>query len=207
MIYLVQYMMLAFGFLFMIFGAASPPLYGAIFMFFGLVIAACGPIMLHLRTIKLGLHHLIEPPARGVVNWLYIRKSGDIEILPSFKRIEGMLESEEIGAMIHEYKTYRLCDQSIRLVAEGHGHAADVGLCLYASYLKRNGIKSLLQARDNDIPKEYIKEKLEEEKNEKKDSRNIRQAEIIEPVKTTIQSNTHGRSKNGKRKPYLTRKA
>lgn len=160
MIFLLQYLLLIFGLVIAGIMGIVPDTYGIPYMLkiimfmMGCVIAFVGPLMINGRANKTGVNNLIEPSKPNVINWLYVHKDGSIEITPSIREIEGTLYSPKLDAMIHEYKMYRIHDHTVRLVAEGHGHAADVGLCLYADYLKRKGFPNLKVARE--FGKEYV---------------------------------------------------
>lgn len=128
-------------------------------MFIGIIMSMAGFMLLMTRAKKTGVIHLLKPSKPGLINWLYVHKSGEIEITPSVREIEGMLYSPKLDAMIHDVKRYNIYDHNIRVVAEGHGHAEDLGMCLYATYLKKKGFKDIFHARDaTKAEREYAKE-------------------------------------------------
>jgi len=120
------------------------------FMMFGLgvTLSFTGVILLHLRTLKLGVNHLINPGNPKNILWLYVFRDGTIKVTPSIRVVESQLYSKEIDAQIHEMRSYRWHDHSVRFVPEGLGHAVDLDMCLYASVLKtKYGISSIREAR------------------------------------------------------------
>jgi len=191
MILLMQYMVMIFGVVMILIGNYMPG--GYVFFILGMILIITGPLMVHLKLMKTRLAYFLENPRNDTVLWLYVRKGGEIDITPAFKRIEGMLESPEHDALVHELKAYRMCGHSVRLVAEGHGHAADLGLCLYAQWLKRNGIESLHQARG-------VAQELMEENNNEEIEENYEEEET-----RTNKTSTVADGEGSRRKPYTVR--
>ena len=114
----------------------------------GFCLVMVGSSLVHGRAKKTGAEHLLEFGRPGDIIWFYVYKDGTIKITPSMREVEGQLYSKELDAQIQEMKSYRLFDHSIRFVPEGTGHAVDLGMCLYAAFLKtRNGFSNIREAR------------------------------------------------------------
>jgi hypothetical protein len=129
-----------------------------ILFFVGFVIALIGVILVQGRALKTGAIHLLEYGRPNKIIWFYVYKDGSIKITPSMREVEGQLYSPELDAQIHELKSYRLFDHSVRFVPEGTGHAIDLGMCLYATFLKnRWGFANLRQARKSFFNKFGVK--------------------------------------------------
>ena len=136
--------------------------------FIGLVITFVGISLVHSRASKTGAGHILEFGRPGNLIWFYVYRDGTVKITPSIREVEGQLYSKELDAQIHDFKSYKLFDHSIRFVPEGIGHSVDLDLCLYTGLLKTKwGFASLREARENgfkglfkgrkEIPsKEYI---------------------------------------------------
>jgi hypothetical protein len=131
-----------------------PDMYRSFFFIMGLIVAMIGLVLLNIRAIKVGANHLIAPGRPDSILWLYVFRDGTIKIVPSLRVVEGQLYSPELDAQIHEMKSYRIFDHSIRFVPEGVGHAIDLDMCLYAYVLKTKwGFSNLLQARKGVLKK------------------------------------------------------
>jgi len=114
----------------------------------GLILILVGLMMIYGRAVKTGAVHLLDWGRPNRIIWFYVYKDGSIKITPAVRDVEGQLYSPELDAQIHEMKSYRLFDHSVRFVPEGTGHAIDLGLCLYAAFLKtKHGFSNLRQAR------------------------------------------------------------
>ena len=113
-----------------------PDFFRMILFFMGIMIAFIGVIILQGRASKTGAVHLLDFGRPGKIIWFYAYRDGTIKITPSMREVEGQLYCKELDAQIHDLKSYRLFDHSIRFVPEGIGHAADLDMCLYAGLLK-----------------------------------------------------------------------
>lgn len=162
MIFMLAYMFLFFGIFLAGMSGLLPvnvyvgvPAFLRVMLFFvGIIISLVGMIILHGRAMKTGAVHLLEFGRPGKIIWFYVYKDGSIKITPSVREIEGHLYSKELDALIHELKSYKLFDHSIRFVPEGTGHAVDLGMCLYATFLKtRYGFAGLKEARQSFLNK------------------------------------------------------
>jgi len=177
MIFTISYILLLFGLLMAgLIGLLPlpqqffiPDIFRYVFFLIGCLMAFFGLFMIQGRAIKTGVNHLLEIGKPNRIIWFYVYKDGSIKITPSMRDIESQLYSPELDAQIHEMKSYRLFDHSIRFVPEGIGHAVDLGMCLYAQFLKtRWGFASLRKARDKRkllepqsktvLSEEYVKE-------------------------------------------------
>ena len=124
----------------------------------GIILVFVGLVMIYGRANKTGAIHLLEWGTPDKIIWFYIYKDGSIKITPAMREVEGQLYNQELDAQIHEMKSYRLFDHSIRFVPEGTGHAVDLGLCLYAMFLKtKHGFANLRQARKTFFTKFGVK--------------------------------------------------
>jgi len=157
MIFFMTYMMLFFGIT--IAGVIGllplqaqfgvPDSFRFVLFIFGMIICYVSLIMLHGRAIKTGVHHFIEPGRPDKIIWLYVHRDGSIKLTPSMREVEGQLYSKELDAQIQDMKSYRLFDHPVRIVPEGTGHAIDLGMCLYAQFLKtKYGFANLREARE-----------------------------------------------------------
>jgi len=158
MIFMLAYMFLFFGIFLAGMSGLMPanifigiPMFLRLMLFIvGFIISLVGLIILQGRAVKTGATHLLEFGRPGKIIWFYVYKDGSIKITPSVREIEGHLYSQELDALIHELKSYKLFDHSIRFVPEGTGHAVDLGMCLYASFLKtKYGFAGLREARQS----------------------------------------------------------
>jgi len=156
MIFTIGYMLLMFGVLMAgLIGLLPlqsqifiPDIFRYVFFFIGFIMAFFGMFMIHTRAIKTGVNHLLETGKPNRIIWFYVYKDGSIKITPAMRDIEAQLYSPELDAQIHEMKSYRLFDHSVRFVPEGIGHAVDLGMCLYAQFLRTKwGFASLRKAR------------------------------------------------------------
>lgn len=115
---------------------------------FGAMIAIIGLLMLWIRAKKTGAEHIINPGRPGTILWFYVYRDGTIKITPSMREVEGQLYSKELDAQIHDLKSYRLFDHSVRFVPEGIGHAVDLDMILYVTLLKtKYGFNNIMEAR------------------------------------------------------------
>jgi len=157
MMFFMAYMFLFFGIF--IAGVAGllpletqyliPGYFRVLLFAFGMMIAYIGLIMVHGRAIKTGVHHFIEPGRPNKIIWLYVYRDGSIKPTPSMREVEGQLYNKELDAQIQDMKSYRLFDHPVRIVPEGTGHAIDLGMCLYAQFLKtKHGFANLKEARE-----------------------------------------------------------
>ena len=145
-----------------------PDFFRYLFFICGLVIAFTGVMFLHMRMRKTGVIHFIPPGNPKRIIWLYVRRNGDIDILPSVRKAEGQLYSNDIDGQIKDIKAYRMHDTPVRIVAESIGHSLDLDYVLYINLLEdKHGFKSLSEAR------EHVKDFVEEEKNNGKVRRQI----------------------------------
>ena len=174
MIFLLAYMFLFFGiFIAGVLGLLPlsaqfgvPDYFRFILFMVGMIIAYVGLIMLHGRAVKTGVHHFIEPGRPNKIIWFYVFRDGTIKVTPSMREVEGQLYNKELDAQIQDMKSYRLFDHPVRFVPEGVGHAVDLGMCLYAQFLKtKHGFNSLKEAREGGfgfskpiLSQEYIEE-------------------------------------------------
>jgi hypothetical protein len=128
------------------------------FFMVGVILVFLGLSLISGRAKKTGANHLLEWGRPDKILWFYVYKDGSIKITPAMREVEGQIYSPELDAQIHEMKSYRLFDHSVRFVPEGVGHAVDLGLCLYASFLKtKHGFDSLRHARRSFFNKFGIK--------------------------------------------------
>lgn len=166
MIFMLAYVFLFFGIVLAGMSGLMPieiiigvPMFLRTMLFFvGFIISLVGLIILHGRAVKTGAVHLLEFGRPGKIIWFYVYKDGSIKITPSVREIEGHLYSRELDALIHELKSYKLFDHSVRFVPEGTGHAVDLGMCLYATFLKtKYGFAGLKEARHSFLNKIGVK--------------------------------------------------
>jgi len=158
MLFFFFYMMIIFGFIMGGIVGLMPlqeqifiPDYFRFIMFgVGFCLVFVGASLVHGRARKTGAEHLLEFGKPGSIIWFYIYKDGTIKITPAMREVEGQLYSKELDAQIQEMKSYRLFDHSVRFVPEGTGHAIDLGMCLYAAFLKtRHGFANIREARSD----------------------------------------------------------
>lgn len=158
MYFMMAYMMTFIGIMLAgIFGLMPIDIYYTIpdflkmmFLIVGMILSFFGLLLLHIRSIKVGANHLIAPGRPENILWFYVYRDGTIKITPSFRDVENQLYAKELDAQIHDLKSYKLFDHSIRFVPEGVGHTVDFDMCLYAYILKtRYGFSNILQARKN----------------------------------------------------------
>ena len=134
-----------------------PDYFRFILFMFGMIIAYLGLIMLHGRAVKTGVHHFIEPGRPNRIIWAYVHRDGSIKFTPSMREVEGQLYNKELDAQIQDMKSYRVFDHPLRIVPEGIGHAVDLGMCLYAQFLKtKYGYANLREAREG---RKFLKNK------------------------------------------------
>ena len=127
------------------------------FFMIGIIIAMVGLSMVHIRAKKTGAEHLLESGRPGTILWFYVFRDGTVKITPSMREIEGQLYSRELDAQIHDLKSYRLFDHSIRFVPEGIGHAVDLDMVLYATLLRtKYGFSNIEEAREKGFGKDKI---------------------------------------------------
>jgi len=120
-----------------------------IFFFLGFILAFVGLSLVHSRASKTGAVHILEFGRPGKLLWFYAYRDGTIKITPSIRDVEGQLYNAELDAQIHDYKSYKLFDHSVRFVPEGIGHSVDLDYCLYTGLLKtKYGFASLREARE-----------------------------------------------------------
>ena len=157
MMFFMAYMMLFFGIFIAGVVGLLPiesqffiPGYFRILLFaFGMLVSYMGLIMIHGRAIKTGVHHFIEPGRPNKIMWAYVHRDGSIKFTPSMREVEGQLYCKELDAQIQDMKSYRVFDHPVRIVPEGTGHAIDLGMCLYAQFLKtKYGFANLKEARE-----------------------------------------------------------
>jgi hypothetical protein len=114
----------------------------------GMVLAFFGVFLPHSRAKKTGAEHLIDPGRPGTIIWFYVHRDGTVRITPAIREVENALYAPELDALVHEMKSYRLFDHSVRFVPEGIGHAVDLDMCLYVTLLKNKyGYQNLREAR------------------------------------------------------------
>jgi len=148
----------------------------------GLIIGCMGLMILWGRAKKTGGDHILEIGRPSKILWFYVYRDGTIKITPTMREVEGHLYSPELDAQIQDMKSYRLFDHPVRIVPEGIGHAVDLGMCLYAQFLKtKYGFENMREARDgrnkfipfmggskpilsNEMTKRQFKEYLKKEK-------------------------------------------
>ena len=156
MIFMLVYMFLFFGIFLAGFAGLMPieiqvmipPFFRVILFFMGFMIAFIGIFILQGRASKTGAGHLLEFGRPGSIIWIYAHRDGTLKITPSIREVEGQLYCKELDAQIHDLKSYRLFDHSIRFVPEGVGHSVDLDMCLYAGLLKiKYGFSNLREAR------------------------------------------------------------
>ena len=156
MMFFMAFMLLFFGFMMasipsmlpIELAASIPPGMRVALIFMGFLIACIGIIMLWIRAKKTGAEHILEPGRPGTIIWFYVYRDGTIKITPSIREVEGQLYSKELDAQIHDLKSYRLFDHSVRFVPEGIGHAADLDMILYVTLLKTKfGFSNIMEAR------------------------------------------------------------
>ena len=141
-----------------------PMIFRVAFFGVGAMIAFFGVFMTHMRAKKTGAEHLIEPGRPGTILWFYVHKDGTVKITPAMREVESALFSPELDAVVHEMKSYRLFDHSVRFVPEGIGHAVDLDMCLYVSLLKNKfGFQTLREAREKGFGKKRQKNVLPQE--------------------------------------------
>ena len=157
MIFALVYMFLFFGIFLaglaglmpMEYQAIIPSYFRMILFFIGMIISFIGIVILQGRASKTGAVHLLEFGRPGKIIWFYAFRDSTLKITPAMREVEGQLYSKELDAQIHDLKSYRLFDHSVRFVPEGVGHAADLDMCLYAGLLKtKYGFSNLRQARE-----------------------------------------------------------
>lgn len=125
-----------------------PGMFRFLLFIVGIIIALIGIILPHGRAVKTGTINLQEFGRPGFVNWFYVRPDDTIEITPAVREIEKQTYSKKLDAMAHEVKSYRIFDHTVRFVPEGIGHSEDLGMCLYAMFLKgKHGFNNLREAR------------------------------------------------------------
>ena len=145
-----------------------PDIFRIAFFMIGMILSFFGVFMTHIRAKKTGAEHLIEPGRPETIIWFYVHRDGTVKITPAVREVENALYSPELDAMVHEMKSYRLFDHSIRFVPEGIGHAVDLDMCLYVSLLKNKfGFQTLREARKKGF--QGIKQSFFSVKQEKKD--------------------------------------
>ena len=182
MMFYMTFMMLIFGFMLAAIpsmlpinlAASVPPSLRIGFVVFGFMIGLIGLLMLWIRAKKTGAEHIINPGRPGTIIWFYVYRDGTIKITPSMREVEGQLYSKELDAQIHDLKSYRLFDHSVRFVPEGIGHTVDLDIILYATLLKNKyGFNNIMEARKGAgilsplFPKKpiYTQEQVEEGEN------------------------------------------
>lgn len=127
-----------------------PDFFRYLFFICGFVIAIAGILFLHMRMKKTGVIHFIPPGNPKRIIWLYVRRNGDIDILPSVRKAEGQLYSSDVDGQIKDIKSYRMHDTPVRIVAESIGHTLDLDYVMYVNLLEdKDGFKSLAQAREH----------------------------------------------------------
>lgn len=119
------------------------------FMGVGLMLGVFGVCLPHTRAKKTGAEHLIEFARPSTLIWFYVYRDGTVKITPAIREVEGQLYSKELDAQIHDLKSYRLFDHSIRFVPEGIGHAVDLDVVLYTTLLRNKyGFTNIREARE-----------------------------------------------------------
>jgi len=142
-----------------------PMMFRFAFFMIGIIITFFGIFMTHMRAKKTGADHLIEPGRPGSIIWFYVHKDGTVKITPAIREVESALYAPELDALVHEMKSYRLFDHSVRFVPEGIGHAVDLDMCLYVSLLKNKfGFQTLREARRQGFKKKKTQHVMPEEK-------------------------------------------
>jgi len=127
-----------------------PDFFRYLFFICGMIVAFAGMMFIHMRLRKTGVIHFIPPGSPKRIIWLYVRRNGDIDILPSIRKAEGQLYSEDVDGQIKDIKAYRMHDTPVRIVAESIGHTLDLDYVLYVNLLKdKHGLKSLSEAREH----------------------------------------------------------
>lgn len=152
MIFFLVYIFLFFGIMLVGMGSFLPPdmpiMLNYLLFIMGIMIVFVGMIILQTRASKTGAIHLLEFGRPNTIIWFYVHRDGTVKITSAMREIEGQLYSKELDAQIHDLKSYRLFDHSIRFVPEGIGHAADLDMCLYATLLKTKfGLNNIREAR------------------------------------------------------------
>ena len=156
MMFFLAYMLLFFGvFMSGVIGLLPlqsqfeiPDMFRYVMFIFGMLISFMGLFLIQNRAMKTGVHHLLEPGRPDKIIWFYIYRDDSIKITPSMREVEGQLYNKELDAQIQDMKSYRLFDHPVRFVPEGTGHAVNLGMCLYAQFLKTKfGFSSLREAR------------------------------------------------------------
>jgi len=148
-----------------------PYMFRILLMMVGMIIASVGYMILWGRAKKTGADHLINPGRPSRILWFYVYRDGTIKITPAMREVEGQLYSPELDAQIQDMKSYRLFDHPVRFVPEGVGHAVDLGMCLYAQFLKtKHGFENMREAR--------ISKKGKEKKGKQKLSREMTDEDI-----------------------------
>jgi len=165
MIFFMAFMMMIFGII--LAGATSllpiqlfaivPYMFRIVLFMMGIVIACLGYIILWTRAKKTGVDNILEPGRPSRILWFYVYRDGTIKITPAMREVEGQLYSPELDGQIQDMKSYRLFDHPVRFVPEGVGHAVDLGMCLYAQFLKtRYGFENMREARHANKLLKYV---------------------------------------------------
>lgn len=152
MIFFLVYIFLFFGIMLIGMGSFLPPnmpiMLNYLLFLMGIMIIFVGMVILQSRASKTGAVHLLEFGRPNTIIWFYVHRDGTVMITPAMREIEGQLYSKELDAQIHDLKSYRLFDHSIRFVPEGIGHSVDLDMCLYSTLLKTKfGINNIREAR------------------------------------------------------------
>ena len=152
MIFFLVYIFLFFGIMLVGMGSFLPPempiMLNYLLFLMGIMIIFVGMVILQSRASKTGAIHLLEFGRPNTIIWFYVHRDGTVKITPAIREIEGQLYSKELDAQIHDLKSYRLFDHSIRFVPEGIGHSESLDICLYTTLLKNKyGFTNLRESR------------------------------------------------------------
>jgi len=119
-----------------------------LFFTIGIILSCIGMFILIIRAYKTGAIHLLGNSTPDKMIWFFIRRDGNVDIMPAIKKTDGMAKSKDGTKVIHDLKSYRLFDWNVRFVAEDIGHSTDIDMVLYTKLLKNKyGFESIKDAR------------------------------------------------------------
>lgn len=118
-------------------------------IFFGWILPIVGVVILYGRAKKTSVIHVLNPSKKDESLWLYAFRDSHLMFTPGIRQVESQLYSPELDAQIQDYKSYHLADHTIKIVPEGIGHAADLGMCLYTQLMRNKwGFEKIQEARE-----------------------------------------------------------
>jgi len=110
---------------------------GILLWLVGMVFLIYSLLAVYVRAKETTLYYPLEDHQPGKLLWAYCYKDYELIFTPAVRELEYYSYSEKLNQQIKDFKSYRLGNWPLRIVPECAGTSADLKICLYLDFAKK----------------------------------------------------------------------